>query len=457
MDICNFKSVYFLGAGGIGMSALVRYFLSHDIFVAGYDLVESELTRTLCAEGASIHYEDNVSLIPEQCLDKETTLVVITPAVPENHTESCYFRNNGFSVMKRAQVLGLIVNAHKPLGVAGTHGKTTTSTMLAHILNNSHLGCNAFLGGISKNVGSNLILNKSSELYVVESDEFDRSFHNLRPYMTVVTSMDPDHLDIYGNYENYVDSFRKYVSLIQDGGVLVVKKGLENKLPVSGNVRVFTYSKDEGDFQAENVKAEKGEIYFDFVGPDARIDNLQLGVPLYINIENSVAAVAMALLNGASEEEIRNGVSSFKGVNRRFDFVVKNEKHVLVSDYAHHPVEIRKSVESVRFLYPDRKITGVFQPHLYTRTRDLYKEFAESLSLLDEVIILDIYPAREKPIEGVTSEMIYNNIKEGVKKELCSKNDLLSLLSTKELDVLMTIGAGNIDSLVPEIAELMNR
>lgn len=457
MGICNFKSVYFLGAGGIGMSALVRYFLSQDMFVAGYDLVESQLTQALCKEGASIHYEDNVGLIPEQCLDKDTALVVLTPAIPENHKEYNFFKDKGFVILKRAQVLGLIVNAHKPLGVAGTHGKTTTSTMLAHILDKSHLGCNAFLGGISKNSGTNLILNKSSELYVVESDEFDRSFHNLRPFMTVVTSMDPDHLDVYGNYDNYVDSFRKYVSLIREGGVLIVKENLKEMLPVQGNVKVFTYSKDKGDFHAENVITENGEIYFDFVGPDVRINGLQLGVPLYINIENSVAAVAMALLNGVDEQEIRTGISSFKGVNRRFDFVVKNDRHVLVSDYAHHPVEIRKSIESVRYLYHERKITGVFQPHLYTRTRDLYKEFAESLSLLDEVIILDIYPAREEPIEGVTSEMIYNNIKEGVKKELCSKNDLLSLLSTKNLDVLMTIGAGNIDSLVPEIADLMNR
>lgn len=455
MRIEDFKSVYFLGAGGIGMSALVRYFLSKGMFVSGYDLVETELTRTLVCEGAEIHYDDNLSLIPAQCLDSSSTLVVLTPAIPEDHKEFCFFRDNGFVIMKRAQVLGLIVNSHKPVGVAGTHGKTTTSTLLAHIFESSHCKCNAFLGGISKNYDTNLLIDHSSELYVVESDEFDRSFHNLKPYMTAVTSMDPDHLDIYGTYENYVDSFRKYVSLIRPDGALVVKKGLEDMLPVNEGVRVYIYSKDEGDFHADGIRTEGGELYFDFIGPDIRIENIKLGVPLYINIENSVAAIALALLNGVRADEIKDAVSSFRGVKRRFDFVVKNSRNVLISDYAHHPVEIRKSIESVRFLYPDRKITGVFQPHLYTRTRDFYKEFADSLSLLDEVIVLDIYPAREKPIEGVTSEMIFNNIKQGVKKELCSKNDLLSLLSSMYLDVLMIIGAGNIDNMIPEIACLM--
>lgn len=457
MKIENFKSIYFLGAGGIGMSALVRYFLSVNKIVAGYDLVETDLTRSLIAEGAKIHYDDNLDMVPLECLDKETTLVVLTPAIPSDHKEFCYFKENGFTIMKRAQVLGLIVNEHKLLGVAGTHGKTTTSTLLAYILECSHCKCNAFLGGISKNFGTNLLIDHSSDFYVVESDEFDRSFHNLFPYMTVVTSMDPDHLDIYGNYENYVESFRKYVSQIRHGGALIVKKGLEHNFDVSEDIRVYTYSKDEGDFHASNIKSESGEIYFDFIGPDICIRNIRLGVPLYINIENSVAAMAMAWLNGVTEDEMKMAVSSFKGVERRFDFVIKNDKHVLISDYAHHPVEIRKSIESVRFLFPDRKITGVFQPHLYTRTRDLYKEFAESLSLLDEVILLEIYPARETPIKGVTSEMIYNNIKQGVKKELCYKKDLLSLLSARELDVLMMIGAGNINMMVPAIANLMNK
>lgn len=457
MKIENFKSVYFLGAGGIGMSALVRYFLSVNKIVAGYDLVETDLTRSLIAEGAKIHYDDNLDMVPSECMDRETTLVVLTPAIPSDHKEFCYFKEKGFTIMKRAQVLGLIVNEHKLLGVAGTHGKTTTSTLLAYILECSHCKCNAFLGGISKNFGTNLLIDHSSDFYVVESDEFDRSFHNLFPYMTVVTSMDPDHLDIYGNYENYVESFRRYVSQIRHGGAFIVKKGLEHNFDVPEGIRVYTYSKDEGDFHASNIKSESGEIYFDFIGPDICIRNIRLGVPLYINIENSVAAMAMAWLNGVTEDEMKMAVSSFKGVERRFDFVIKNDKHVLISDYAHHPVEIRKSIESVRFLFPDRKITGVFQPHLYTRTRDFYKEFAESLSLLDEVILLEIYPARETPIKGVTSEMIYNNIKQGVKKELCYKKDLLSLLSARELDVLMMIGAGNINIMVPAIANLMNK
>lgn len=455
MGISDYSSVYFLGAGGIGMSALVRYFLSKNLFVGGYDLVESALTKELVKEGASLHYDDNVCSIPKECLDKDKTLVVLTPAIPKEHTEYNYFLSNGFKIMKRAQVLGLIVNSHKPLCVAGTHGKTTTSTLLAHIMKCSDLGCNAFLGGISRDYNTNLLINHDSDFYVVEADEFDRSFHNLTPYMTVVTSMDPDHLDIYGNYENYVDSFNKYISLIKDGGVLLVKKGLNVAIPEDKHLRVITYSNSEGDFHAENIKVDNGDIYFDFCGPELRVENVKLGVPLFINIENSVAAMAIALLCGVDVETIRKAVESFSGVGRRFDFVVKNDTKVLVNDYAHHPVEIRKSIESIKFLYPKRKITGIFQPHLYTRTRDLYKEFAESLSLLDEVIILDIYPARELPIEGVTSKLIYDNIEQGTEKELCSKNDLLSLLSTKKLDVVMTIGAGNIDLLVSSIADLM--
>lgn len=455
MNISDFQYIYFLGVGGIGMSALARYFLSKEKKVAGYDLTETKLTEELSAEGVEIHYTDDVSRIPAYCLDKNKTLVILTPAIPYGHSEYIYFRENGFVIKKRAQVLGMIVNEHKPLCVAGTHGKTTTSTMLAYILDCSNLKCNAFLGGISKNFDSNLLINHSSDLYVVEADEFDRSFHNLFPYMTVVTAMDLDHLDIYGSYENYVESFNHYVSQVREGGVVIKKYNLNLDVPSDKDIRVFTYSKDQGDFHAANIRIDNGDLYFDFVGPEIEIKDIKLGVPLYVNIENSVAAIAMAVLNGVPCDVIKHAVSTFAGVKRRFDFLVKDEKHVFINDYAHHPVEIKNSIESVRFLYPNRKITGVFQPHLYSRTRDLYKEFADSLSLLDEVIILDIYPARELPIEGVTSELIFNNIKQGVKKELCSKNDLLSLLKKKNIDVLMTIGAGNIDTLAPQIIDLL--
>lgn len=450
----DYESVYFLGAGGIGMSALVRYFLLHGKHVAGYDLTETGLTRELVAEGAELHYRDDVEMIPDFCRDRDKTLVVVTPAIPQEHGELRYFKSNGFRMMKRSEVLGLIVNRHQPLCVAGTHGKTTTSTLLAHILTNSGVGCNAFLGGISLNYDSNLLVDKDSQLYVVEADEFDRSFLHLRPRMTVVTAMDADHLDIYNDYETYVAGFRDYVSLIADGGVLIKKHGLPLTAPQG--VKTYTYGVDEGDFHADNIRAEAGELYFDFVSPDVAIRDIRLGVPLYVNIENSVAAIAMALLNGAAPGAVRKAVGTFRGVRRRFDFWVKGADHVLVSDYAHHPVEIRRSIESVRFLFPGRKLTGVFQPHLYTRTRDFYKEFASSLSLLDEVVLLDIYPAREKPIEGVTSKLIFDNIAPGVCKRMCRKDELLGLLKNEDLDVVMLIGAGNIDTLAPELSKMMS-
>ena len=454
MDINRVASVYFVGAGGIGMSALIRYFLSKGKRVGGYDRTPSDLTEALRKEGADIHYTDDVALVADVFKSPEDTLVVYTPAVPESHTELAYFRARGFEVMKRARVLGEITRSARGLCVAGTHGKTTTSTLLAHILTSSGVGCNAFLGGISLNYDSNLLVDKDSQLYVVEADEFDRSFLHLRPRMTVVTAMDADHLDIYNDYETYVAGFRDYVSLIADGGVLIKKHGLPLTAPQG--VKTYTYGVDEGDFHADNIRAEAGELYFDFVSPDVAIRDIRLGVPLYVNIENSVAAIAMALLNGAAPGAVRKAVGTFRGVRRRFDFWVKGADHVLVSDYAHHPVEIRRSIESVRFLFPGRKLTGVFQPHLYTRTRDFYKEFASSLSLLDEVVLLDIYPAREKPIEGVTSKLIFDNIALGVCKRMCRKDELLGLLKNEDLDVVMLIGAGNIDTLAPELSKMMS-
>lgn len=456
MNIENIKSVYFVGAGGIGMSALIRYFLSKGKTVAGYDRTPSELTERLIVEGAQIHYEENVDLIPQACKDKDTTLVVFTPAIPHDHRELAYFRQNGFEIHKRAQVLGLITRGSKALCVAGTHGKTTTSTMAAHLLHQSHVGCTAFLGGISKNYGTNLLLSADSPYTVIEADEFDRSFHWLSPYMSVITATDPDHLDIYGTKEAYLESFRHYTTLIQPGGALIIHTGLEMKPNVQPGVRTYTYSRTEGDFHAENIRIGGGEIIIDFVAPDTRINDIRLGVPVSINIENSVAAMALAHLNGATDEEIRQGMASFGGVDRRFDFRLKTDCLVLLSDYAHHPAEIAQSVKSIRELYSDRKITAIFQPHLYTRTRDFYKDFADSLSLLDEVILTEIYPAREEPIPGVSSQLIYDNLRPGIEKYICPKKDLLNFLATKSFQVVIVLGAGDLDNYIPEIIKILH-
>ena len=456
MNIENINSVYFVGAGGIGMSALIRYFLSKGKTVAGYDRTPSELTERLIVEGAQIHYEENVDLIPQACKDKDTTLVVFTPAIPHDHRELVYFRQNGFEIHKRAQVLGLITRGSKALCVAGTHGKTTTSTMAAHLLHQSHVGCTAFLGGISKNYGTNLLLSADSPYTVIEADEFDRSFHWLSPYMSVITATDPDHLDIYGTKEAYLESFRHYTTLIQPGGALIIHTGLEMKPDVQPGVRTYTYSRTEGDFHAENIRIGGGEIIIDFVAPDTRINDIRLGVPVSINIENGVAAMALAHLNGATDEEIRQGMASFGGVDRRFDFRLKTDRLVLLSDYAHHPAEIAQSVKSIRELYSDRKITAIFQPHLYTRTRDFYKDFADSLSLLDEVILTEIYPAREEPIPGVSSQLIYDNLRPGIEKYICPKKDLLNFLATKSFQVVIVLGAGDLDNYIPEIIKILH-
>ncbi len=437
------------------MSALVRYFLSKGKIVAGYDRTPSELTGKLIAEGAAIHYEENVSLIPQACLNPETTLVVYTPAIPATHQELTYFRSHGFEIQKRAQVLGMLTQTERGLCVAGTHGKTTTSTMAAYLLDHSHVGCNAFLGGISKNYDTNLLLSDESDFVVIEADEFDRSFHWLTPYATVITATDSDHLDIYGTHEAYVESFRKYTSLIRPDGFLIIKQGIDLKPDVKPGVTVYTYSDKAGDFHAENIRIGNGEIVFDFVSPLGNIADIRLGVPVYVNVENGIAAMALAQIGGATAEEIKAAMPGFKGVDRRFDFKIKNDHVVFLSDYAHHPAEIKQSVSSLRMLYPDRRLTAVFQPHLYTRTRDFYQDFADSLSLLDEVILLDIYPAREQPIEGVSSKLIYDNLRPGIEKCLCHKEDLLNLLRDKKIDVLITLGAGDVENYVPQIYELL--
>ena len=427
MELKDIKAVYFIGAGGIGMSALARYFIHKGLVVAGYDKTPSTLTQQLEKEGMVIHYRENVDEIPHACRDNKSCLVVYTPAIPAEHQELQYFRNNGFEVQKRAQVLGMLTRSHKGLCVAGTHGKTTTSTMCAHIMHQSHVDCNAFLGGISKNYGTNYILSKTSDYVVIEADEFDRSFHWLRPWMSVITATDPDHLDIYGTKEAYLESFRHYTELIQPGGALIIHKNLEMKPNVQEGVKTYTYSRDEGDFHAENVKIENGTITFDFISPVENVSNVKLGQPVPINIENGVAAMALAQLNGCTAEELRYGMSTYHGVERRFDFKINQ----------------------------GRKLTAIFQPHLYTRTRDFYKDFADALSHFDEVILTEIYPAREAPIPGVTSQLIYDNLKPGVEKSMIQKADVLNLVKSRDFDVLIILGAGDLDNMVPQITRIL--
>ncbi len=436
------------------MSAIARYFISRGMVVAGYDKTPSDLTRQLEKEGMLIHYEEDVDAIPQACRQPQSCLVIYTPAIPAEHKELQYFREHGFEIQKRAQVLGTLTKEHKGLCVAGTHGKTTTSTMCAHIMHQSHQDCNAFLGGISKNYGTNYILSKS-DYVVIEADEFDRSFHWLRPWMSVITATDPDHLDIYGTKEAYLESFRHYTELIQPGGALIVHRGLEMQEALQEGVRRYDYALTEGDFHAENIKIDNGEITFDFISPIENVAQIELGQPVPINIENAIGAMAMAQLAGCTAEELRYGMKTYGGVDRRFDFKIKNDKIVFLSDYAHHPKEIWHSARSIRELYRNRKITAIFQPHLYTRTRDFYREFAEALSQLDEVVLTEIYPARELPIEGVTSQLIYDNLAPGVKKEIIRKDDVLDFVKSRNFDVLIVLGAGDLDNYVPEITKIL--
>lgn len=455
MEIKDIKAVYFIGIGGIGMSAIARYFHQQGLVVAGYDKTPSALTRQLEREGIEVHYEENVDLISEACKDVASTLVVYTPAIPVTHAELVYFRDHGFEIQKRAQVLGTLTRTHKGLCFAGTHGKTSTSTMCAHLMHQSHLDCNAFLGGISKNYGTNYILSNTSDYVVIEADEFDRSFHWLRPWMSVITSTDPDHLDIYGTKEAYLESFRHYTELIQEGGALVIHKDLEMKQNVQAGVTVYEYSRNEGDFHAENIRIEKGTIVFDLVSPIENVKDIELGQPVPINIENGIAAMALAQLNGCTADELRKGMQSYEGVDRRFDFKLKTDRHVVLSDYAHHPKEIIQSAKSLKEIYPNRKVTVIFQPHLYSRTNDFYMDFADALSHFDEVVLTEIYPARELPIEGVTSALIFDNLKEGTPKEMIQKDDVLDFVAAHDFDVLVVLGAGNLDTYVPQITEII--
>ena len=453
------NKVYFIGIGGIGMSAIARYYLSKGYLVGGYDLTPSPLTEELSREGASIHYQDDVALIPE-CFRSPETLVVYTPAIPKNHSEFVYFSTNGYRVLKRSEILGEITKIERGLCVAGTHGKTTTSTLLAHLLRQSHVDCNAFLGGISNNYHTNLLLSDESNLAVIEADEFDRSFHRLHPYMSIITSADPDHLDIYGTAEAYRESFEHFTSLIPSGGCLVMKAGVLVTPRLQEGVKLYIYDTErEADFYADNIEIRDARLFFDWHYPalgaqPAGVLQVELGVPLRINVDNATAAMALAYLNGVTLEELAEGLASFRGVQRRFDRTILPQ-HVLIDDYAHHPVELAASIKSVRALYPEKRILGVFQPHLYSRTQDFYREFAESLDALDEVILLDIYPARELPIPGVTSAMIAGEMSKPV--HICSKAELLPYLEAQQdlAEIILMVGAGDIDRLVRPVIEYL--
>jgi UDP-N-acetylmuramate--alanine ligase len=456
MNLEQIHKVYFVGIGGIGMSALARYFNSLGKKVAGYDRSETPLTKELTGEGILIHYTDDISCIPLTFRDAMDTLVVYTPAVPVDHTELHFFHEKGFPVKKRAEVLGTISRSKNVLAIAGTHGKTTTSTMVAHLLKSSALDCNAFLGGISLNYQSNLLLSEKSSYVVVEADEYDRSFLQLNPKAAIITSMDADHLDIYGSYAEYQKAFVQFVSQIHPEGFLVVKKGLNIENKVSG-LKVYTYSLDDrdADFYAQDISIKDGFYHYNLVTPKGEIKDITLGFPGLLNVENSIAAMAMAFLLNAGETAIRSAMASFRGVKRRFEYHIKNENLIFIDDYGHHPEELRFTIESVKEMFPGKKVTGIFQPHLYSRTNDFADDFAKSLSLLDELILLEIYPAREKPIPGVTSEMILQKVTTE-KKHLCNKNNLVEFLSTLPLpQVILTMGAGDIDSLVEPVKEIL--
>ncbi len=455
------ENIYFVGAGGIGMAALERYFLAEGCKVAGYDRTPSELTAELHAEGVEITFDESVEAIPAAFRNAETTLVVYTPAVPETMPQLSWFRKNDFEVVKRAALLGLVTRRSHSLCFSGTHGKTTTSSMAAHILHNSTAGCNAFLGGILRNYGSNFLLDEHSELSVIEADEFDRSFHHLTPYIAVVTATDPDHLDIYGTEEAYLESFRHFTELIQPGGALLIHEGLRLRPNPPAGVTVCTYSRDRGNFHAANIRRGNGAIIYDLIiegvkDAPSEIRDIELGVPVEINIENSIAAIGACMLAGMTDKEvIRRSMASFMGPKRRFEFVLKEEGkngRVIIDDYAHHPAELKASIASVKAVYPDRKLTVAFQPHLYSRTRDFASEFADALSAADRAILIPIYPARELPIPGITSKIIYDSIS-SPEKSLVDKEMLADTIKNSNFEVLLVAGAGDINLLIPEIID----
>jgi UDP-N-acetylmuramate--alanine ligase len=453
VDFNNIKRIYFLGIGGIGMSALARYFKATGKDVAGYDRTQTPLTRELMHSGMNIHFNDETGLIPADYMNKDGTLVIFTPAIPGDHKELEYFRKNNFTMFKRSEILGSIAGQKYNIAVSGTHGKTTVSTMIAHIMNQSVFGCSAFLGGISKNFKSNLIYNEKSNYIITEADEFDRSFLRLHPQLTVITAMDADHLDIYGSMDELVRTFNQFANQTRKRGKILAKKGL--KLDLEYDFDNYTYTlTDKADFYARNITLNKDTYGFEVVTPTAIIKNMSIVHPGIVNVENAVAATAVSYLIGIDEETIRNALKTFSGIYRRFDVILKTDKLIYIDDYAHHPKELSAVISSVRLLYPGKKVTGIFQPHLYSRTRDFASEFAESLDTLDDLILLDIYPARELPIKNITSKVIFDKVRLP-DKMLCSKNDLPGILKNKKPEVLLTMGAGDIDQLVEPIKTML--
>ena len=451
------ERVYFVGIGGIGMAALARYYMSKGLPVAGYDRTESALTDELVREGATVSYADSMDAVPEEYRDKAGTLVVYTPAVPAENIPLSFFRNGGFELNKRARVLGLITRDSKSLCFSGTHGKTTTSSMAAHIMHSGATGCNAFLGGILKGYNSNLILSPTSPYSVVEADEYDRSFHQLTPYIAIVNATDPDHLDIYSTEEAYLESFAHFTELIRPDGFLLIHTGLKLKPRAPQGVRTYTFGRTDGDFHATNVRTGNGTIVFDFVYPGGVITDIELGVPVDINVDNAIASLAAVWLTGTLTDELaRSAMKSYPGVERRFEFHLKEDGRAIIDDYAHHPDELRKSIESVRALYPDKTLTVVFHPHLYSRTRDFADQFADALSAADEVMLTDLYPAREKPIPGISSKTIFDKVK-CEKKSLISKEDFVNTMKNRNFEILLTVGAGDLNLYSARLAkELKN-
>ncbi|CAN5620539.1 UDP-N-acetylmuramate--L-alanine ligase [soil metagenome] len=460
MNLENIHIVYFLGIGGIGMSALARWFKHSNHSVSGYDRTPTTLTRELESEGIFIHYEDDIELIPKEVksTEKDKILIVFTPAIPKDSSELNYFTTHGYIIKKRSQVLGLITKNRYTVAVAGTHGKTTTSSMIAHILYHSGKNCLAFLGGISQNQNSNLILNKSEEdiIVVAEADEYDRSFLALHPNISVLTSADADHLDIYGSKDALVNTMIAFLQQTNDDGLVVVNDKIQKHLEGYKFPEILTYSMQQGAAYAENIRVEDAAFVFDFIYENIIIKDLHLHLPGFHNVENAVAAILVAVKLGVGEPDIIEAIKDFKGIKRRFEYILKNKNIIFIDDYAHHPSEIEAFLKSVKALYPTKKITVIFQPHLFTRTRDFAHGFSESLSLADGVILLEIYPARELPIEGVNSQMLLNDIKSDF-KILTTKEKLPDILEQHSLEVLATIGAGDIDKLVNPIKELLER
>ncbi|MBI3519347.1 MAG: UDP-N-acetylmuramate--L-alanine ligase [Bacteroidetes bacterium] len=459
MNILDYKLYYFLGAGGIGMSALVRYFNHYGKTVHGYDKTETELTRQIQAEGVQLHFHEDEILVKElfSHYKKEEILVIYTPAVPKDHAEFVYLQNNGYHLQKRAWVLGEITKQFKTIAIAGTHGKTTTTTLTTHILKTAGINCFAFLGGISQNYHTNLLLgdaNDKDAYVVVEADEYDRSFLTLHPYITVITSVDADHLDIYGDKDAMHQTYTQFASQVQKDGFLIVKKNVDNDLKL--NVKRLIYSLNlDTEYSADSIEIIDGEFCYNIKSPIEPVSHVAIGLPGLHNVENSIAAVAIAQQLGIKGDVINKALRSFKGVKRRFDYRVKTKSVVYIDDYAHHPEELRAAITAAKQLYPDKKITGIFQPHLFTRTRDFADGFAESLDLLDVCVLLDIYPAREKPIEGINSQMLLDKMK-STNKFLVKKENVLGFLKTHPPQVVMTLGAGDIDAMILPIEKLLS-